>query len=179
MAICNTCGTTILFGGKKVTGLRYCNDDCLAQLALAIAVDSVPQDALIRAAQELHQGLCSHCGGSGPIDIHTSHQIWSMLLMTSWKSTPRISCRSCGIKQQLGDFFFSLLCGWWGVPWGFIMTPVQLVRNLVGILRAPDPMQPSEQLLGHVRRMLAEPARFAEEADEKPDEKPHSLQSTG
>ena len=162
-----------------MAGLRYCNDDCLAQLAVAIAADGVPQDALVRAAQEVHGGLCSHCGGSGPIDVHTSHQIWSMLLMTHWTSTPRISCRSCGIKQQLGDFFFSLLCGWWGIPWGLIMTPVQLVRNLVGVLRAPDAMQPSERLLSHVRVMLAEQALFDEKLDEKPDETSHGLQSTG
>ena len=101
-------------------------------------------------------GLCPVCSGNGPIDVHTSHEVWSILLMTSWKSLPRISCRSCGVKRQLGGLFFSLFAGWWGFPWGLVMTPVQIVKNVIGLASPPDPMQPSDELLHQMRLIIAE-----------------------
>jgi hypothetical protein len=38
------------------------------------------------------------------------------------------------------------MLGWWGFPFGVIFTPVQIVRNVIGLCRSPDPMQPSGQL---------------------------------
>jgi hypothetical protein len=31
---------------------------------------------------------------------------------------------------------FSLLAGWWGVPFGVVLTPVQLVRNAIALMRS-------------------------------------------
>ena len=67
--------------------------------------------------------------------------------MTSWSSKPHICCRSCGNKTRMGAALFSLLFGWWGVPWGFIMTPVQVVKNVAGIMRGSDHPGPSDELL--------------------------------
>ena len=36
MATCDSCGTTILFGGQRHAGLRFCGDACLEQGALQI-----------------------------------------------------------------------------------------------------------------------------------------------
>jgi hypothetical protein len=49
---------------------------------------------------------------------------------------------------------FSLLAGWWGFPWGLILTPVQVIRNVVGMSRAYDPYNPSPQLEASVRLSL-------------------------
>ena len=70
-------------------------------------------------------------------------------------SRPLVAGRSCGIKAQLGSALFSLFLGWWGFPWGFVMTPIQIVRNLVGLAKGPDPAQPSEQLHRMVRIQMA------------------------
>jgi hypothetical protein len=51
------------------------------------------------------------------------------------------------------DALFSLACGWWGVPWGPIVTIVQIVRNIVG--KETDPSKPSPQLEKLVRLRLA------------------------
>jgi len=41
---------------------------------------------------------------------------------------------------------FSLFFGWWGFPWGLVLTPVQITRNLIGMSRGPDSPRPSEDL---------------------------------
>ena len=41
---------------------------------------------------------------------------------------------------------FCLLLGWWGFPWGLILTPVQVVRNVSGMLSGRESSRPSEDL---------------------------------
>lgn len=80
-------------------------------------------------------------------DVHKSYRVWSALLLTSWKTSPRVSCRSCGVKAQLGDTVFSLVLGWWGFPWGFVMTPVQIARNIAALIGGgKDAAAPSAEL---------------------------------
>ena len=74
--------------------------------------------------------------------------------MTRWSTHPVLGCRSCGIKSQLLGLVFSLVLGWWGFPWGLLMTPVQVLRNLFALLR-PDNGTPSEALDRVVRIRLA------------------------
>jgi hypothetical protein len=76
--------------------------------------------------------------------------------MTSWSSRPGVSCQSCGTKQKLIDAMFSFVLGWWGVPWGILMTPIQVGRNLFGLFSRPDPLQPSAGLQRILRLTLAE-----------------------
>jgi hypothetical protein len=91
----------------------------------------------------------------GPVDVHVRHTIWSAVFLTSWKSTPEISCRGCATKGQLGDAALSLLVGWWGFPWGLLMTPVQIGRNVFGLVKGPDPTNPCAQLEKFVRMNMA------------------------
>lgn len=63
--------------------------------------------------------------------------------------------RSCARKRQAGDALFSLVLGWWGFPWGLIMTPVQIGRNVVGMFRNVDSTGPSENLERAVGMALA------------------------
>jgi hypothetical protein len=37
-----------------------------------------------------------------------------------------------GWTRGLGYTMLSLLLGWWGVPWGFIYTPLTMLTNLSG-----------------------------------------------
>lgn len=155
MARCDYCKSFILFGGRKKSGRTFCNDECLQEGRLMMAADRLPQYAVDDAVNETHQGKCSLCKGPGPIDVHTSHTIWSIVALTSWKSTPYVCCRSCGRQKQLSGFVTSGLFGWWGFPWGFIYTPIQLCRNLSGIIGGPDSETPSEQLETLTRLELA------------------------
>jgi hypothetical protein len=59
------------------------------------------------------------------------------------------------VKTQLGDAVISLVAGWWGFPWGLVLTPVQVVRNIISLASPPDRLVPSQLLRQRVRLMLA------------------------
>ncbi|MDR2837803.1 MAG: hypothetical protein LBV49_04425 [Azonexus sp.] len=165
MASCSACGAAIIFGGKTVGDQRFCNDEC-AQNGLILARARQLSDADVRVfASQIHSGQCPKCSGAGPIDVRTSHQVWSALLFTRWKSTQQIACRRCGIKSQAGDLAISVVAGWWGFPWGLLMTPIQVGRNIFDMALAPNPTQPSPKLLQQARLILAQRSLFAEGAD--------------
>jgi hypothetical protein len=56
-----------------------------------------------------------------------------------------------GLAQGWPYSLISLLLGWWGLPWGFIYTPLALVTNLAG----------GCDITAQVRAMLAKSPRFA------------------
>jgi hypothetical protein len=89
------------------------------------------------------------------VDVHTSHRVWSALLITSWHSIPLVACRRCGVASQLGSALYSIVLGWWGFPWGLFVTPVQVIRNFTSMARGPDPAQPSDELSHLVRMSMA------------------------
>jgi hypothetical protein len=41
---------------------------------------------------------------------------------------------------------FSAVLGWWGFPFGLILTPVQMTRNIIGMCRGSGTGQPSPDL---------------------------------
>lgn len=154
MARCGYCGSSILFGGTQYNGQRFCNQKCANNgYLIAVAETIDPSDVAARVVQ-VHQGLCPKCSGPGPVDVSTAYQVWSALVLTSWSNTPEISCRSCGRKRQALSALASLVVGWWGFPWGLIMTPIQISRNIAGMFRAYDPYKPSPELDSAVRLQL-------------------------
>jgi hypothetical protein len=155
MAACNACGTTIVFGGVKEGNLRYCNAVCHSRGGVARIAMGLPPDVVRNEASAVFHGSCPKCQGPGPVDVHTSHQIWSALLLTQYKSTPQISCKRCGVKSQISNALFSAVLGWWGFPWGIIMTPVQITRNVMGIFRSDAVAGPSPDLERMVSMSIA------------------------
>jgi len=155
MAACAACSTTILFGGVRDGNDRYCNNTCHQRGALLDIARQIPPDVLREQTGQVYRGTCPRCTGPGPVEVHTSYRVWSALLLTSFGSNPQISCRSCARKRQAGDALFSLVLGWWGFPWGLIMTPVQIGRNVFGMFRNVDSTGPSEQLERLVGMSLA------------------------
>lgn len=156
MGKCASCGSVILFGGKQQANRRYCNDRCMKRALLIEAASELPDHLVLPQVQLVHQGLCPKCQGTGPIDVHVGHRVWSALFITSWVSRPQVCCRSCGTRTQALDALFCLALGWWGFPWGLLMTPVQIVRNVMGMAKGPDPTQPSAALTQAVRIQMAE-----------------------
>jgi hypothetical protein len=154
MATCAYCGNTILFGGIRDESLRFCSKKCQQKGYGLHVAEQIPDNVVLQKAGEIHRGLCPECSGNGPVDVHTSYRVYSLLLFTSWSNRPHLCCRSCATKKQIGDALISLLFGWWGFPWGLIMTPVQIVRNLVGLTKSPDPLVPSDQLTKMTRLMI-------------------------
>ena len=156
MAKCAYCESRILFGPKRQGKLQFCNDHCLQQGTLLFVSDQVPQEVLDRQISVVHKGKCPQCSGEGPVDVHTSHSVWSILVWTFAKSKPQICCHSCGIHAKVRSSMLCLFLGWWAVPWGFILTPIQVLRNLAGLFFAPDPTRPSEKLQNMVSLMIAD-----------------------
>lgn len=155
MARCATCTTIILFGGVRADGRRYCSRRCHEGSVLVTAAEEVPDDAVRRAVEEVRMGLCPLCGGYGPVDVSTAHRIWSAVLVSSWYPVQSVCCRRCGRRRQGLALLVTLVAGWWSFPWGLVMTPVQAVRNVRGLLRDYDPYVPSEELETVVRMQLA------------------------
>jgi hypothetical protein len=155
MASCSYCNTTIIFGGKRNGEFRFCNAKCEKNGELLIVANQLSPFDVATYVDRVHRGNCPKCAGPGPVDVHTSYRVWSALLLTSWSSRPLIGCKSCGTKQKLGDTAFSLLLGWWGLPWGVLMTPVQLTRNVFALLKEQDPTSPSTDLEKNLRLQLA------------------------
>jgi hypothetical protein len=146
MAKCNACGTSILFGGARDGDLRFCNAKCQAKGYLIRVARDIPRDVLVQQTAAIYHGSCPKCHGPGPVDVHTSYRVWSALVLTSWTNQNHICCRSCGRKQQIGDAAFSAMLGWWGLPWGLVMTPIQVGRNLAGIFGSKGEHSPSADL---------------------------------
>lgn len=113
-----------------------------------------------------HQGPCPKCQGPGPIDVHVAHKVWSALFLTQWSSAPQVSCRACGLKSQAAGAAFSMLLGWWGIPWGLLFTPIQIGRNVYGMTRA-ESLRPSAQLEKIIRMNIAATAARANSATNK------------
>lgn len=162
MARCGYCNSLILMGGTQVGSTKYCNDQCATKGQLLVRSQQVPEAHVQELVYRMHQGPCPKCGGSGPIDVFTAHSVWSAVFLTSWKSQPQVSCKSCGVKSQIGGILSSAVLGWWGFPWGIIMTPVQIFRNIAGMTRKVDTTMPSEDLTRVARIHLAsEPGQMA------------------
>lgn len=154
MARCGACSSTIIFGGAKAGSQQFCNNNCLQRGQLLAASRQLPDDLVRAKTAEIYRGVCPKCQGPGPVDVQMSYRIWSALFMTQWVSRTKIACRSCGRKQQFLDTLFCLFLGWWGFPWGLIMTPVQISRNL-GKMFGSETLEPSPNLENAVRIWLA------------------------
>jgi hypothetical protein len=155
MASCSYCNSFILFGGRTDTTGRYCDEKCQRTGNLLALAQRIPQHELDRLVQAIHQGDCPRCGRHGPVDMHKAYRVWSALVLTSWSSSPALSCKSCATKRQAGALLFSGVLGWWGFPWGIVMTPVQVVRNLAEMVGGPRTDKPTPLLEKFVRIQAA------------------------
>lgn len=58
---------------------------------------------------------------------------WSVIVMTSWKTTDYFLKGTEGQTRALiASTAVTLLAGWWGIPFGIVLTPFYLIRNVIG-----------------------------------------------
>jgi len=151
MAKCDYCGCTIFMGGVRAGQQRFCNKKCASEAYILAASRNISQDSIDRKVEEVWRGNCPKCNGPGPVDVYKSHQVWSAVVLTRWTSNSQVSCRSCATKRQAGALAMSAVFGWWGFPWGLILTPVQVTRNIIGMASGPDSSAPSADLKKLIR----------------------------
>jgi hypothetical protein len=157
MASCAYCNTSIIFGGVTEGSQKFCNENCHAAGYFINLANEVDPELISKMVVASRHGACPCCQRTGsPVDVHKAHKIWSILVMTSWSSTPELSCKACGVKRQLGAILFSGTLGWWGFPWGIIGTPVQILRNFGAMAAGPKGDQPSALLHKHVQLLLGQ-----------------------
>lgn len=146
MAVCAYCSNTIIFGGVSLEGKVFCGERCRESARLLSLSAKVPYRLLIRKLDELHKGSCPKCGGAGPVDVYRSYRICSAIVVSRWTNIPEVCCRKCATKSQIVGILYSLCLGWWSIPWGLILTPVQVFKNLRALFRGPPPGRPSIEL---------------------------------
>lgn len=138
--------------------LRFCSKQCARKSVRLIAIHeharTLPAEFIEEQARQVFEGPCPRCGAVGGVDLHEAHWVWSALIMTQWKSTEGICCHGCGTKSRIYAALSSTVLGWWGFPWGMLVTPVQVGRNIIGIISSSE-TEPSPRLLRHVRLNLA------------------------
>jgi hypothetical protein len=169
MAHCTYCDSFILFGGTRDQSGLYCNQKCQQSGYLMQVSQHIPRDVMDDLIDQVHKGACPSCGQEGrTVDVHKAHKVWSALVLTSWSSSPQISCKSCAVKRQLGATLFSGVLGWWGFPWGLIMTPFQVIRNITEMAGGPSPLAPSPLLRKVVQMRAAQMGLAAARAEPPP-----------
>lgn len=141
---CDFCKKTILFGGVQDGQFRFCGQDCAIQGKGLVDAFALPDALVDPILMTSHQAKCPRCNGPGPIDVHHYHSIWSIFILSRWVTKTRISCRPCGLKAQAFASVFSLIFGWWGFPWGIVITPLQIGKNLKLMLFPFSTLRPSK-----------------------------------
>jgi hypothetical protein len=154
MGRCAYCNKFIL-GGKKQGALRFCNDQCHQEGFLVRVAEEAAPEVVAERIQEIRQQECPVCGGDGPVDISTSHTAWSLVILTSWNDHPRLSCTDCAKKAIWRGIAFTSVCGWWGFPFGVVVTPWQLMNNLKALKKLPHPGSPTDDLQQLVKLQIA------------------------
>ena len=154
MAICEYCGNTYR-GGSAVEGKhRFCTHQCRDKGVILNQLDGLLEEDIWRYIDDARRGPCPECGASVPIDVHKFYDAWSAILWTTWKTTSKVCCKACGMKEQRRAAIYTGLLGWWGVPWGFFITPIQIIRNIIGMSRKVSDV-PSPDFVRVVKLNLA------------------------
>jgi hypothetical protein len=161
MPTCDTCGATILFGGQRDAGGRaYCGQNCYEKRR-RLPADVIPLGFAEEKARLVYEGDCPRCGGRGPVELHAAHVIYSFAVVSHQDEKQIICCQACGTRERLKAILMCGVCGWWSMH-GLIMTPIQIARNLHGLMSNGETSKPSSTLVSKVREELT---RQLEEED--------------
>src|ERR1700761_9331077 len=126
MAVCDYCNKKFGLFGVNDNGYSFCSAKCRDQARQLLApLDHLTPQEIQSHIDHARAGPCRACGGPGPIDLHHSYRVYSVVVLTSWSTQNHFVCRACARKAQLKSLGFSALLGWWGFPFGFVLTPVQ------------------------------------------------------
>lgn len=73
---------------------------------------------------------CSICRSSKEkLNGTIIYTVISFVLFSSYGAEPIIACPDCLDKKNKNAIISTVLLGWWGIPWGFLKTPLYIYRN--------------------------------------------------
>jgi hypothetical protein len=153
MAHCDHCGVS--FRGMSIANGRYrfCNGVCAEKGAVLRKLDRVDVGVINEHIARAQAGPCAECAANAKVDMYYSYRAHSVLVYTSWKKRTHFCCRSCGRRHQISSIAYCMCLGWWGVPFGLVITPWQIAMNLGALLRNSN--GPSNELQRIIRLNLA------------------------
>jgi hypothetical protein len=153
---CDFCGSSAIFSAILDEGQRFCTKTCLRNARLLEVSEDIPKEVILQHAHKIKEGPCPLCKqSSSKTEARYYYRVWSVVVLTSWIKRTHICCFSCGRKTNFGSFVFCILFGWWGFPWGLIITPAQIIANIAEMFRPRFKSTPSDELIQAARLDLA------------------------
>ena len=75
---------------------------------------------------------CPDCGAKdSPLIGSLIRTVRSIIVLTFYKKTPVITCKTCADKRRKNAMISTFLLGWWGIPFGIFRTPIALIQSLI------------------------------------------------
>jgi hypothetical protein len=156
MSVCDYCNKSFNLFGVHENGYSFCSANCRNQAqTLLKSLDGLPPEKIETYIGGMRGGSCSQCGKPVPVDYYQSYRVASFIILTRWTTRNHFVCRACAKSEQLKSLAYSAALGWWGFPFGLVLTPIQIIRNIVGLCSKSDPYQPSARLRNLLKLNLA------------------------
>jgi hypothetical protein len=153
---CDFCGSSARFSAILDEGQRFCSKSCLRNARLLEVAEDISAEEIQGHAWRIKNSPCPECQqSSSKTEVPKYYRVWSAIVLTEWTKRTHICCHSCARKTNFGSLVFCSLFGWWGVPWGVIITPAQIVANISEMLSPKADPAPSEELLQAAKLQLA------------------------
>jgi len=153
---CDFCGSSARFSAILDEGQRFCSKTCLRNARLLEVSEEIPKETVFQHACEIKESPCPLCNKStSKTEVRHYYRVYSVGILTSWTKKRHICCLSCGRKMNFWSLVFCTLFGWWGVPWGLIITPAQIIANIAEMFKPRSGSAPSEDLILAARLDLA------------------------
>ncbi len=113
---CDWCGRYTMLGKHWQGGQKFCGEKCARLSRLNAAALTLAPDVVLEHAHHLSAGACPMCKRVGElVEIRSRHTVVSFLLFASVHVEPRMSCRTCAVKEA---WLSIAICGLFGVQPG-------------------------------------------------------------
>lgn len=153
---CDFCKNSARFSALLDEGQRFCSKSCLRNARLLEVAEEISQEEILGHASLIKNGACPECRQlTSRTEVRRYYRVWSVGIFTQRTDRAHICCHACARKTNFGSLVFCMLFGWWGIPWGIIMTPVQIIANITEMFRPLSDPVPSEALLQAAKLDLA------------------------
>ena len=153
---CDYCGNSAKHKPTFDNGQRFCSKKCLQAARLSEVAVDLTRIEIEQMAGKIRSGTCPVCSEiSSPVEVRFYYTVMSFIVLTRYTKKSRICCLNCGRKENWKAFLSTFFLGWWGFPWGVLMTPAYLIANLGEMFEKRKVGEPSEDLLREAKFRLA------------------------
>lgn len=138
------------------SGQRFCSQRCLRNARLLEKAVEFSNAEVLSHAKNIKNSACPMCSQhKSKVEVRYHYRIWSAGIISDWQEYRQVSCLACGRRANLKSLAYCMALGWWGLPWGPLITPAQVLANLVAMFKTHQHGEPSAELLIAARLDLA------------------------